>query len=240
VTVQDLNTPLRCDACGREGSKGFQRINPEGGLQCTNRASCDRRREAAEAKSRPPRCVDCVAEGITTARPIVTEGKLAKFSGPGKPRCVTHARERKKASRTNRHARMVEQTYGITGEQYWALYEAQGGKCAICRWATGKTKRLAVDHDHETGRVLGLLCGRCNQNRGFYGNETLVRWIDYNLDPPAPKTIGDVFARFENMDFDDERTPAPCGCTCVHCRDGDHPISCRCAGSQSEPEEVNA
>lgn len=155
-------------------------------------------------------CVDCIAEGVTTYRPIVTEGKLAKYSGPRKPRCVTHARERKKATRLNVHARMVEKTYGITGEQYWALYEAQGGRCAICRWASGKTKRLAVDHDHETGQVLGLLCGRCNVNRGFYGNETLVTWIGYNLDPPAPKIIGDVRVaedRFAELDVDEELQP---------------------------------
>lgn len=206
MTVQDLNTPLRCADCGREGSKGFMRVvlaNADTVLRCTNRASCDKRREAAEKAARPRQCVDCVTEGITNIRPIVTEGKLAKFSGPVKPRCTTHAREARKRSRNQRHATMVEKTYGITGEQYWALYEAQGGRCAICRWASGKVKRLAVDHDHETGRVLGLLCGRCNVNRGFYGNESLVRWIEYNLDPPAPKTIGDVFARFENLDLDD-------------------------------------
>jgi hypothetical protein len=159
--------------------------------------------------AKPPVCVDCIAEGVTTVRPIVSEGKLAKFSGPRKPRCVTHARARRNATRLNNHARMVEKTYGITGEQYWALYEAQGGRCAICRWASGKVKRLAVDHDHETGRVLGLLCGRCNVNRGFYGNESLVRWIEYNLDPPAPKTIGDVFARFENMEFEESNEEVP-------------------------------
>ena len=202
MTVQDLNTPLRCEECGREGLKGFQRTDT--GLRCTSRDVCDRRRQAAEAAANPVQCVDCRAEGITTVRPIVSadDKKLAKFSGPRTPRCVTHARARRKATRLNTHARMVEKTYGITGEQYWALYEAQGGRCAICRWASGKVKRLAVDHDHETGRVLGLLCGRCNVNRGFYGNESLVRWIEYNLDPPAPKTIGDVFARFENLEFD--------------------------------------
>lgn len=151
------------------------------------------------------RCVDCLTEGIATVRPIVdpaTNPKLAKYSGPRRPRCTTHARERKKAARTATHARMVEKTYGITGEQYWALYEAQGGRCAICGWATGKTKRLAVDHDHDTGLVNGLLCGRCNQNRGLYGNESLVRWINYNLDPPARAIIGDVKLETRDLIFD--------------------------------------
>lgn len=145
------------------------------------------------------RCVDCLTEGVTTVRTIV--------SGTRKPRCHTHDRTAKKRAKLNAHARMVEKTYGITGEQYWALYEAQGGRCAICAWASGKTKRLAVDHDHQTGLVNGLLCGRCNQNRGFYGNESLVRWIEYNLAPPAPKVIGEVRVaqdRFAELDVEEE------------------------------------
>lgn len=59
------------------------------------------------------------------------------------------------------HEAMVAKTYGITGDDYEALLKRQGGKCAICR-ARPKSKRLAVDHDHKTGAVRGLLCSRCN------------------------------------------------------------------------------
>lgn len=61
------------------------------------------------------------------------------------------------------HARSIEKTYGLTSEQYDELLRRQGGKCAICR-AKPKSKRLAVDHDHKTGEVLGLLCSRCNHD----------------------------------------------------------------------------
>lgn len=61
------------------------------------------------------------------------------------------------------HAANVEKTYGITGDDYETLLERQGGKCAICR-ARPKAKRLAVDHDHKTGAVRGLLCSRCNHD----------------------------------------------------------------------------
>jgi hypothetical protein len=59
------------------------------------------------------------------------------------------------------HEAMVAKTYGITGDDYDALLKRQGGKCAICR-ARPKSKRLAVDHNHATGAVRGLLCSRCN------------------------------------------------------------------------------
>lgn len=61
------------------------------------------------------------------------------------------------------HSSMIEKTYGLTSEQYDALLERQGGRCAICR-ARPKSKRLAVDHDHKTGVVRGLLCSRCNHD----------------------------------------------------------------------------
>lgn len=59
------------------------------------------------------------------------------------------------------HGAMIEKTYGLTGADYDALLAAQGGRCAICRQKPGK-KRLAVDHDHKTGAVRGLICARDN------------------------------------------------------------------------------
>lgn len=61
------------------------------------------------------------------------------------------------------HLRHVEDTYGLGPDDYAELVRRQGGKCAICR-ATPRTKRLAVDHDHQTGAVRGLLCSRCNHD----------------------------------------------------------------------------
>jgi hypothetical protein len=61
------------------------------------------------------------------------------------------------------HGARLEKVYGIDAAEYDRLLALQGGKCAICR-ARPKSKRLAVDHDHKTGEVLGLLCSRCNHD----------------------------------------------------------------------------
>lgn len=61
------------------------------------------------------------------------------------------------------HAANVVKTYGITADDYEELLKRQGGKCAICR-ARPRSKRLAVDHNHTTGEVRGLLCSRCNHD----------------------------------------------------------------------------
>ena len=55
--------------------------------------------------------------------------------------------------------RQLYKRYGITLEQYDALMVVQNGFCAA---GCGRRGRLAVDHDHTTGKVRGLLCLRCN------------------------------------------------------------------------------
>jgi hypothetical protein len=49
--------------------------------------------------------------------------------------------------------------FGITEEDYQGMLASQNGTCAICRRSKA---RLALDHDHKTGRLRALLCWRCN------------------------------------------------------------------------------
>ncbi len=85
--------------------------------------------------------------------------------------------ERAKARAVKYHARVRERhreqkllrAYGITLADRAALLAKQGGRCGIC-WHPFGTGRSAVhvDHEHDTGRVRGLLCGRCNSGLGFF------------------------------------------------------------------------
>lgn len=61
---------------------------------------------------------------------------------------------------------------GITQGTYEEMWEAQEGRCALCgeeetAQLAGVVKELAVDHSHETGKIRGLLCQRCNLALGF-------------------------------------------------------------------------
>lgn len=62
--------------------------------------------------------------------------------------------------------------YGLTIEEYDRLLVSQNGVCAICR-KTDSTHRLCVDHDHITGKVRGLLCGKCNRGIGCLGDNSM-------------------------------------------------------------------
>lgn len=66
----------------------------------------------------------------------------------------------------------LRRTYGISIQQYEKMLMWQNDRCALCeRHYTEFTRNLAVDHNHKTGRVRGLLCFQCNRRR--VGNLTL-------------------------------------------------------------------
>lgn len=66
--------------------------------------------------------------------------------------------------------------YNLKPGEYDALLLAQGGLCAICRADTPgiRTRSFYVDHDHDTGRVRGLLCHRCNSALGYLNDDSAL------------------------------------------------------------------
>ena len=69
--------------------------------------------------------------------------------------------------------------YGLTQDQYEQLLLEQTNQCAICNQEFATTPH--VDHCHETGKVRGLLCRKCNSGLGMLKDniDNLVRAITY-------------------------------------------------------------
>ncbi len=68
--------------------------------------------------------------------------------------------------------------YGMTLEEYDEMLSSQGGVCAICQGQAQDSRGFKphVDHCHRTGRVRGILCGRCNKALGqFKDDPKLIR-----------------------------------------------------------------
>jgi hypothetical protein len=89
---------------------------------------------------------------------------------PGQTRCFDCA-EKQRSSSTKFRKRWplrkrknhVTDRYGITWDDYLRMLDEQGHRCAICKKHVSElTKRLHIDHDHQTERIRGLLCFRCN------------------------------------------------------------------------------
>ena len=114
---------------------------------------------------------------------------------PGAPRCFTCASHR-------RHVQHVERQFGA---DYERMLKRQGGRCAGCG-GRPQSRRLALDHNHKTGKPRGLLCVTCNHEilgpaeRLANPVETLRRLADYlehdgwagmtiGFAPPVPTTL---------------------------------------------------
>jgi hypothetical protein len=67
--------------------------------------------------------------------------------------------------------------YGITPEDYQAMLDSQGGKCAICKIRDANR----IDHCHKTGKTRQLLCNQCNTAIGMFKEDVniLLTAIDY-------------------------------------------------------------
>lgn len=60
------------------------------------------------------------------------------------------------------------QNFGIRIADYNKMFLEQGGCCKICKINQSKLRRaLAVDHNHITGQIRGLLCDTCNAGIGY-------------------------------------------------------------------------
>ncbi len=65
--------------------------------------------------------------------------------------------------------------FGLTPEDFAALFASQNGVCAICGrpeskldFRSGVVQSLSVDHCHQTGLTRGLLCNTCNRGIGYF------------------------------------------------------------------------
>ena len=82
---------------------------------------------------------------------------------------------------SRRHAHLKHR-YGLTREEHDRLLAEQGGVCAVCGQppTSANTRahwdgKLCVDHDHDTGKVRGLLCNDCNLAVGYGKSPEILR-----------------------------------------------------------------
>lgn len=80
-----------------------------------------------------------------------------------------HPEKRKLYTRNSRI-----RAYGIEPETYYLMLEQQGHRCAICK-AEPKRRMMSIDHNHDTGKVRGLLCDGCNLSLGHLER---IEWVE--------------------------------------------------------------
>ena len=81
---------------------------------------------------------------------------------------VVESARRSKNFTRNRRLRL-KYHFGLSLDDYDAMLKKQDGCCGICgEHYSAFDINLAVDHDHRTGQVRGLLCSHCNLLLGYW------------------------------------------------------------------------
>ena len=112
--------------------------------------------------------------------PFTSFGKHCRHKDGLRTRCKSceseDAKDRRKrdldkdylGTRLKERASNLQRMFGISIDYWKQKADAQDNKCAICNKECITGKRLAVDHDHETGAIRDLLCSNCNQGLGKF------------------------------------------------------------------------
>lgn len=80
----------------------------------------------------------------------------------------THCKECRSYYNKNSTRKNRENMYGKSKNELDIILASQQGKCAICEIDFSKTPQ--IDHNDETGKIRGLLCGKCNSGLGFFND----------------------------------------------------------------------
>lgn len=106
------------------------------------------------------------------------EEQSSGMSAEAKKQRCEYAKAWRASNPRRAHDTMLKRSYGIRVEDYERMFVEQGGVCAICQkpetrtsHTAGMTSRLAVDHDHATGKVRALLCHQCNGGLGRFDDD---------------------------------------------------------------------
>ncbi len=111
-------------------------------------------------------------------KPIEEFRKASKSSGDKygyKSDCILCSNERSRKFRATEHGKILIRGYNLkkfnlTINEYDEMLKEQLGVCYICHKICQTGKRLAVDHDHNTGKLRKLLCQKCNTRLGDFEN----------------------------------------------------------------------
>lgn len=118
-------------------------------------------------KRRYQECKACTRNRQIASRHADPLKQSRKVASDAAYRSTPEGRRRVKDSNLRRY-------YGISVEQYEALIAAAEGVCEICKGVCPTGRALAVDHDHVTNRVRGVLCSNCNQALGKFKDD---QWL---------------------------------------------------------------
>lgn len=114
-------------------------------------------------------CVACREKKRTSDADHMNKGLCRNCGGERENKKIQHCNRCREAQKVGG----LRKKYGITTADYDRMLYEQGGVCRICGGEeTTNGGTLHVDHDEESGKVRGLLCGNCNRGIGCLQHST--------------------------------------------------------------------
>ena len=138
---------INCSKCGNEFKKGC----------------------SGSAYRQCPKCCREYARKWALEHPEQSKESKRKW----KSKNPDHDKERYRKNPEGFREKSFIRTYNITIKDYNLLLQQQNMVCAICKkpeirkHKNGKKYNMAIDHDHNTGKIRGLLCNKCNTSLGL-------------------------------------------------------------------------
>lgn len=167
---------LRKAAQAKAWREKFKANDPEGFREYTRRKSAEsyRRLDPDKKKKRHSQAAAWNEawkardpEGFRAYRKVKDAEHVARLREPGAKRKTTLVNGCNVGDNYFLARRLIK--HGISLDDYDAMFDKTPG-CGICRKVPERKYSLHIDHDHETGRVRGLLCSRCNSGLGKLGD----------------------------------------------------------------------
>lgn len=116
---------------------------------------------AKNKDGRQNRCRQCFSEYRANNREKYAE-LSRRWRESNREQIRKHGRKFARRNSEKRRWRKLKERYGIGLEEYQRIFEAQGGKCAICQTNLTPGFGTQIDHCHQSKKVRGILCKYCN------------------------------------------------------------------------------
>jgi hypothetical protein len=132
------------------------------------------------------------------ADPAAAKARVKRWQQANPDRLNAYRRQRRLEPEVKRRERAghLKRKYGISLEHYDSMLDDQGGGCAICKREPIGQIPLHVDHDHETGKIRGILCFTCNNALAdFEDDPALLRSAVAYVEKPEADELDELIRR---------------------------------------------
>ena len=181
----------------RARTRAWREANPEKWQEIRSKYQAEHKADrAAYGKAWRLANPDKVKEQLAASAEIRSQYAKARYAAdPERYKAAQRERQKRPDVKVAARRRLLATKYGMSLEEYTERGEAQGWVCVSCKKVPGQLG-LVVDHDHATGKVRGLLCGRCNSALGLLDDDlhkvqnlaTYMRKYERE-NPPSPPEV---------------------------------------------------